>query len=490
MVQDKSSNKNVLLLSTNFEDIPELMGARQPEKDELRLCEETYYPLGISYIHSYIESKGFSVESLSFNSSSYKAGLAEVIKKINKHNPGIVGFQMLTANRASTCDMVEYLHKHYPKIKIIIGGIHATIFYERLVKKFPYAFIVIGEGEKTFLELITKIKKNKKNFGKVKGIAYMDKGKVKVTKPRPLIENLDMLPFPKHEAFFMRNRKDASILTTRGCPFACSFCCLKSISKRKVRYRSVKNVVDEIEHLVKSFPKLEEIMIQDDSFFLDNKRVIKICDEILKRKIRINFTCSGRMKPISKEMIKKLEQANFKRVLLGLESGDIEVLKRTHKGILPRDAINAFNLFKNSPIELRVFLIVGLPRETEKTISNTIRLIKKLQRIKYMRYEGAPLRAIYPGTEIYEIAKKGKLIEEDFWFSEKGIKIFTLENDYETLQRLRKRLLDNIAYTHLKTWSGFKAQFFMLPYIVKYILLYKKRVFLSTLKKILFPKNE
>jgi len=251
----------------------------------------------------------------------------------------------------------------------------------------------------------------------------------------------------------------------------CSYCCLNHESKRIVRFRSPKNVVDEIEYLVNTFPQLNEIAIQDDSFFIDNQRVIKICDEIIKRKIKVNFKCSGRIKPVCSEMIQKLEEANFRIVMLGIESANDEILKRCHKGINKKDMLNAFKLFSESKITLKVFLITGLPGETEETIKETAEFIQQLQKIKYVSFlNSSNVLMIYPGTEVYEIAKKAGVIDDSFWLSDKEIPFYTVEHSPEELRRFGDILTNYISYYELKTWKGFKCQYKMVPYIMKYVI--------------------
>ena len=460
----KKHKKSVLFVTSSFENMPFV--------PKTKTNEESHYPLGLAYLHSYLESKGINVGMLFLNHKPYDDCFKRVIKEIENFSPKIIGFQMLAANRVSTYRLIEHIQKNYPKIKIVIGGIYATIMYKQLIEKYPFLIAVLGEGEITFFELIKELDKKSPNLKKIDGIAFYKNNSVMRTKPRKLIENLDILPFPKHEVFFKNpKRYSGGLLTTRGCPFACSFCCLNPESKRVVRFRSVKSVVNEIEYMIKKFPQMTEVFIHDDSFFIDNERVIKICNEIIKRKIKTNFVCSGRMKPISKEMIKKLEQANFTRVMLGIESGDNEILKNCHKGINQEDILKTFKLFAKSSINLKVFLLVGLPGETIKTIKETSRFIKKLQKIKYVSFPSfSNLLVVYPGTEVYEIAKQKGMIDDSFWLSDKETPIFTAENSYEKLKNLGDILQNNISFYRILTLKGFKAQFEMIPYLVKYLL--------------------
>lgn len=455
----------VLLVTSSFEGVKLIPQART--------SDESHYPIGLAYLHSYLESKNIEVKTLWLNHKNYDSCFKEVIKNIEKFSPEMVGFQMLTSNRVSTYRLIEHIHKNYPEMKLVVGGIHSTIMHKQLITKYPFLIAVLGEGEITFVELIEELNKKKPNLKKIDGIAYYEDNVVTRTKPRQVIDNLDILPFPKHELFFKDSKRySGCMLTTRGCYFSCSFCCLNPEIKRMVRFRSVKNVVDEIEEMVNKFPQMTEIFIHDDSFFVDNERVIKICDEIIQRKIKTTFVCSGRIKPISKEMIKKLEQANFTRVMVGIESGDNSILKACHKGITQEDIEKTFRLFTKSKINLKTFMITGLPGENIKTINETARFIKKIQKIKYVSYPNfLNILMVYPGTEVYEIAKSKGMVSDEFWLSDKETPLYTAENSYKELNNLGNILLDNISFYRILTPRGFKAQFEMIPYILKHLLM-------------------
>ena len=252
----------------------------------------------------------------------------------------------------------------------------------------------------------------------------------------------------------------------------CSYCCLNPEAKRRVRFRSPKNVVNEIEYIVNNFPNINEIFIHDDSFFIDNQRVIEICDEIIKRKIKVNFRCSGRMKPISSEMIKKLEEANFKTIMLGIESGNDGILMKAHKGINQLDIIKTFKLFRKSKITLKTFLIVGLPGETLDTINETAKFVQSLQKIKYVAFPNSSnILMVYPGTEVYEIAKSKGMIDDSFWLSDKEVPFYTAEHSAEELKGFGDILTNHISYYRLFTLEGFKCQYHMIPSIIKYVII-------------------
>lgn len=453
----------ILLITTSFEN----------ETRSTLNTYDTFYPVGLGYLHSCLENCQFEVKTLFLNNHYYEDCYDQSMETVAEYKPDIVGFQVLSNNRISTYRLIESIHEKYPSIKIVLGGIHATLMYKQLVERYQFINVVIGEAEITFPELAEKLINNDYNFDNVDGIAFYQNNEVIKTKDRELIEDLDTLPFPKHEVFFVPGRRGGNILTTRGCPCKCSFCCLDTLSKRRVRFRSVKNVVDEIEYMHKKFPQMRELCIYDDTFFVDNQRVIDICEEIVRRKIKLKFICSGRLKPISKELITALEKAGFIRVLLGLESGSDKVLKLTNKGITKDDAVNAIKLFKNSPINFLPYMIAGLPGEDINTVKETIKFMKKLQRIKYIPIGGFPILWVYPGTEVYEKVKAAGLINDEYWLTDKPVPHYTVENTIEEIRKFNEMLTVNLDLHKFFTLPGFWAQITVLPSIIRY--LYQKK---------------
>jgi len=488
-----SNAKKILLITSNFEDISIGTVTRDNRQGMQTEDDTSHYPLGLAYLHSYLESRGHVVQTLFLNNRSFEGCFNRVKETLDTFKPDFIGFQLLTSNRVSSFHLIEYIKTNYPHIKISVGGMHATLLYEQILKKYPFLTAIIGEGEITFDELISEIFKENPDLHIISGIAFNRNGEIIVTERRPLIEDLDALPFAKHEIFFKGKRKCGDILTARGCPFNCSFCCLDKITMRRNRKRSISNVMAEIEYMIRKFPQMTSIWIHDDTFFVDTNRVIEFCDEIIKRNIKLNFICSARFKPLNEAMVKKLEEANFKRVLFGMESGSDEILKKCHKGITQTDITAAFKIFAKTNISVFCHLIVGLPGETEKTIMETAKFINKLQRIRYISYTQPPyLLSVYPGTEVYELAKQDGMINDDFWLTDKPVPIFTLENSAKKLEELQELLMDNINPVRaFSTWRGFKAQFFLIPLHIKYFFSNWRnaKVFMFYLLRLILPER-
>ena len=450
---------NILLLTSGIED-----AARNKN-----VTLNSHYPLGLGYLHSFLENHGHTVFTLFLNDYPHSACKKLFFSRIKSNPPDVVGFNIITQNRTSSFRLIQDLHKKYPTIHILIGGIHSTIMYKQILRKFPYVIAVLGEGEMTAKELLEKIQA-KKSIRNVDGIAYNIKGKIIKTQDRALITDLDLLPFPKHEIFFSDNRTSASMITSRGCPFSCSFCVLHTITRSYPRKRSIQNVIGEIKYLIASFPQLETIWFHDDQFFLINSRVIEFCSEIIKRKIKLKFICSGRFKPISREMVLALEKAGFIQVLFGLESGSPKILKLCRKFITHEDIMKAVTLFKGTKIIVIAFLIVGLYGETNDTINESIAFIQRMQKEKYFYYDDIGILIVYPGTEIYTIAKEAGMINDSYWLTNKPTPLFTVEHTKKELFAYKHHLLDGIALKRIITPAGFLLQYHMIGSIIAFIL--------------------
>jgi len=310
----------VLLLTSSFEDDHRIEGQ-----------DNSHYPLGLAYLHSVLK-EFHEVETLFLNNVEAETCLNEVKLKVSTAEYDVIGLNIMTQNRVSSYQIIEFLRQYGGRYHILIGGVHASVMWEQILTKYPGLIAVLGEGERTVVELLDKLSHGYP-FYDVLGVAYNEDGRLVKTGDRPLIQDLDSLPFPEHDLFFHKERTLACVISSRGCPFRCSFCVLGNISNRKVRFRSPANVVDEIEQLKEKYPKLETVWFHDDQFLMDNQRVIDICREIVDRRIQLKFVCSGRFKPFSADVAAAMNEAGFVHLLFGLETGSSSILRASHKAI-------------------------------------------------------------------------------------------------------------------------------------------------------------
>ena len=398
------------------------------------------YPLGLLYLASILEKKGHDVIVKNSYPRPWKDCREGFIKDIKDLSPDVVGLSCVTRNRISCFDLINQTKRINPNIKIIMGGVHASSLYEQILRKFPLDAIVLGEGETTTPELMDAFLR-RKSLSKVKGIAYKNKkGEIKITPPRMPIHNLDEIPFPKHELFeeVMKKSKIALMMTSRGCPYGCTFCSTSVYWGRRWRPRSAKNVVDEIEHILKKFPYVKEILFYDDTMIVDNQRVIDICEEIIRRGIKIKWNCSARIDRVSKEMLIKMKQAGCKRITYGIESGSPKILKSIEKKITREHILKAVQITNEVGLEYGAYLMVGNPGEDWETIKETR---KFLRRLKNLVVESIGRLEIYPNTAIYELSKKQGTIEDSYWLENKVVPHYTYEHSADELTKMAYYLI-------------------------------------------------
>lgn len=393
------------------------------------------YGIGLAYLHAVIEKAGFSIKTECYNNSDSEFGEKAFTEEFSRLMPEYLLVQMFTMNRVSGFQTIRIARQLKPDVKIIVGGIHATILYDQLLQNFDIDYIVIGEGEITIVELLNALDAGN-NINTIKGIAYKRDGSVVVNPERELLADLDSLPFPKHELFITPDREMACILTSRGCPFKCTFCCLHSVSKRKYRVRSVENIVEEIEYIRSTFKNINHIQIPDDTFTLNQQRAIDFCNGIIRRNIKMRFTCVARIKPASKELFDLMEKAGFTDIGFGLETGSEKLLKDIHKSITTDDVVRTFEMLKDSKINVTTFLIVGFPGETHETVNETIRLVKRLQKIKYYEFKGVARLWVYPNTEVYQMMKDAGRIDDNYWLTDKDVPHYTVEHSEQVLDEM------------------------------------------------------
>lgn len=399
--------------------------------------KDNSYGLGLAYLHAVLEKEGYDIRTVSYNNSDPSFAAAAVEAELAGFKPDFFLVQVFTMNRVESYKVIRRARALLPGVAIIAGGVHASIYPAQLLDNSPLDCVVIGEGEATIVELLRTIGSGG-DLGGVRGIAYRKDGAAVLTAQRPLIEDLDSLPFPRHELFIKPEpqREMGCILTSRGCPYRCSFCCLHTISRRRFRTRSVKNVVDEIAYIAENFPQIKVLQVADDTFTLNQPRAIEICREITRRGIKMRFLCSARIKPASVELFEAMEKAGFEGIGFGLETGSAKLLKSIHKNITREDVVETFKMLKGRNIRIATYLMVGFPGETDETVDETIDLVRKLQKIKYFEFAGVARLWVYPNTEVYETMRASGSIDDSYWLTDRDVPFFTLEHSEEELERM------------------------------------------------------
>lgn len=389
--------------------------------------DDTLYPLGLAYLGAVLEKNNYETDILNLTYSNWEDVKQSAIEKIKSFNPDIFGISILSNSRISAKKLIEEVKKINPNVIIIAGGVHTTFLYNQILNYYPVDYAVLGEAEITIIELLNAIKNKKsvEDFKKIKGIAFKHNNEIIKTEPRERIRNLDELPFPKHEYFEKTIKKynTAYLMTSRGCPFGCSFCPSSAYWGRCMIQRSAKNVFEEIKYLIKKYPNIQKIYFLDDEFLVNNKRVIELCKMIINDNIKIKWSCLGRASSINEELVRWIKKAGCLEVIFGVESGSQRILDNIGKKVKVEQIEDAIKLCKNYGLSTSFLSIVGLPGEDCKSAMETAKLAKKVNEVA----EPAIL-IVFPGTRVYELAKQKGMMTDDYWLSEGLCPLYTAEH--------------------------------------------------------------
>ena len=398
----------------------------------------TVPPLGLAYLAAVLERGGHSVRII--DAQALGILLPQIKREIERDQPDIVGVTSTTPTMREALAIVEATKEACPGAITVVGGPHVTFLPAETLRECPQLDVVcVGEGERTMHELTQTIER-KASLANVRGIVYRSGDHIVKTPPQPLIDDLDSLPFPaRHllpmDRYTILGKKSliGHIMTSRGCPFNCTFCASSLLFGKRFRGRSPKNVVDEIEQVVSKYNP-GSIEFSDDEFTLDRKRAEDICEEIKRRGLGILWACSSRVDTVSRELLRKMRAAGCFLIYYGVESGSQRILNLVRKGTRIKRVIDAIKWTKEVGIETLASYIIGFPGETKEDIEKTITFAKRLS----TDYAQFSLATPYPGTELYDSAKeKGLLLTED-WSQYTAGKPIILNNDCskEDLMRL------------------------------------------------------
>jgi radical SAM superfamily enzyme YgiQ (UPF0313 family) len=330
---------------------------------------------------------------------------------IKDFKPDLIGITYMSTKMGSVINIAGIAKNVYPDTPVVLGGAHPSVLHEKSLEQVQADFVVIGEGEVTFSELIKEIERGGTHFEKINGLAFRTKeGKMITTPHRPLISDLDSLPFPDRESLYKLDtyRPDdlSMIMTSRGCPYNCTFC--SSIWERRTRNRSNLNIIQEIEYLIDRF-QTKNIYFKDDTFTINKKRVFEFCDMLKQKNIEIEWECLTRIELTDEELVLRMRDAGMVYMKIGIETGSPRLLKSTNKNLTINQIKKGAEILNKLGQKWSAFFMLGYPDETEEEIYKTWDLIKEIR----PTYVSMSTLAPYPGCEIYYDLKKTGAIRED-----------------------------------------------------------------------------
>lgn len=355
-------------------------------------------PLGLAYLAGALEQAGARVKILDYVVYPYRRNALEAV--LNEFKPHVAGATAVSMTFDHARRVLSDVKGIDPDILTVMGGPHVTFCAQETLETFTdLDAVVIGEGEETLVELINALE-TARNLDTVSGIAYRAGSKVTTTSKRKRIKNLDALPFPaRHLLPLGRYRTlgmPISMTTSRGCPYKCIFCVGRKMGGSRVRYHSAERVATELQYLADL--KFHQINIADDLFTANDDHCLAICEEILKRKLEINWTSFTRVDTVSEKLLSEMKAAGCTAVSFGIESANPAILKTIKKGISVEQVRNAVRICRRVGIRPYASFLLGLPGETPQTIKETVEFATNLQQ-EGLAY-GFHILAPFPGTEV------------------------------------------------------------------------------------------
>jgi anaerobic magnesium-protoporphyrin IX monomethyl ester cyclase len=412
------------------------------------LQKPDFPPVGIACLGAISHLAGH--DTLLIDSGFFQ--ISDIVNQAYRFGPDVIGITCWTIDRGRVWELCHELKKKIPSVFLVLGGPHASIYPEHVFLKTCAEAVVVGEGEQTFQELLTALKKNHDLKG-IPGLALRGPDNAVLNFPtRGFIQNLDDLPLPFYQGFsqFSFSRYSgfaalpsptAAIISSRGCIFDCTYCGSTQFWGRKWRYRSANNILKEIEWL-KDVYKVRSLYFFDDNFLVNRQRISTLCEEIIRQNWNISWSCCSHVKMVNRELLDLMHRSGCVSIDFGVESGSDIILENINKKQTRKDIEKAFALVHQAGIKPRAYLMVGNKGETIDTIDETIDMAATINPHSSI---GASLLWLLPGTRVFNEACENGFIDHQYWIRSNDVPYNLQEHTYKELFDLRQRLMIGIA---------------------------------------------
>jgi len=386
---------------------PNLQKSGQWKKQGVIRC-----PLNIALLASFIRQRGdYDCVLVDFETTQISS-VTDMAQIVLAPCPKYVCITTLTPRFPAVVRMAQEIKRLDPAVTIIVGGPHVTgspqtALYDGI------SYGIIGEGEEALLELLDTLEAGR-GPSSVENLIYRDGTGTRINGMRPFVKNLDEMPFPAWDLMNLEDYVDPvyfkgrhlAIFSGRGCPYDCTFCASRVTWRRKLRLRSVENVMDEIRHIVDVLG-VRNLMFWDDTFAANKKRATSICNRIIEEDLDISYTVQIRADASSDELIEALRDSGCAFAAIGVESGSEQILERIGKRETKEQFRDTVSAMKRANLPIIASYIIGLPGDTHETIRETMEFALELDadQSKFM------ILAPYPGTRVYDIAVEEGLVD-------------------------------------------------------------------------------
>lgn len=360
-------------------------------------------PMGVFYVAAVLKAHGHDVEVLNWHDRELSSERMESVLRAKR--PQVIGFSILHANRWGGVEIARVAKRIDSAVTIVFGGVGATHLWEHFLKHFPEVdYIVLGEGENTFLKLVDRLDgRTVADWGSIAGIAFRKNGQpFRTAAPEP-VSDLDALPLPAQYFDY------AHLSLARGCVSNCRFCGSPGFWGHRVRYHSTDYFVKQLAALRQRGRRF--FFVSDDTFTLNRRRVIAACRQMIQRRLDLQWAAISRVDAVDEEMLAWMRRAGCIQISYGVESGSAEIRRRLGKKISDRQIRDAFACTHRFGIMARAYFIYGCPGENPATIQASIHLMQAIQPLAAIFY----ILALFPGTALYEDFKRRCRATDDLW---------------------------------------------------------------------------
>ncbi len=423
-------------------------------------------PLGLGYLGSVLEERGIEVKivdcliegwdkrfEVSVDTLQIGLSFEDIEKIIRDYGPDIVGVNNLfTKQRENAHKIYAIAKKVNNDIVTIAGGAHPTVMPELVLSDVNVDYVVLGEGERSLIDLLAFIE-GKTDISTLDGIGYKENRVSKIIPKERFIEDLDALPFPARHLMNMekyfglssshgerRRNRFSPVITSRGCPALCTFCSAHAVWGRGFRARSPENVLKELKHIKEKY-NIEEIMFEDDNLTLNPKRAEAIFDAMIREKLGLEWDTPNGIAAwtLAENLIDKMKLSGCHTINFALESGNQYVLDKIIKKPLEISRVKPLIVHAQKiGLNVGIFLVVGMPHETEEQIWDSFRLAAQLGVFTPHISIATP----YPGSELFSLCKKERLLRQDFSLDDLYIRSFAISMDGLDAKKLKQLLAD------------------------------------------------
>lgn len=407
MIKDKKTGCRVLLVTP----------PRGLWKDEVERPWISTQPLGLAYIAAALRDAGYPVEVI----DAYSLGLpgSHIREKTEQFRPQVVGISALTPQWPDAEKVADIVKAVDGDILTVTGGPHVTALPEQAAAYPGVDVAVLGEGEKTMLDICQTIVDGS-DLRQVAGIVVKNNSSTRATRHRERLTDLDSLSFPAHDLLpkpdmynpfpaWGKSGNFSCLISGRGCPYKCAFCDVTAQQGFKYRLRSAENVVDEMTWLNRDFG-VTTFSFRDPSMVCNRRRLLEICRLIGERNLDIAWTCSGRANEVDPEMLVAMRGAGCRLVQYGIEVGNAEMLKSIKKLSKERVA-QAVRETRQAGVQAHGYFMFGFMEETPETIEETIAFSQELD----LDSAGFAVMVPFPGTPEYDMFKNEGLLLTEVW---------------------------------------------------------------------------